>query len=333
MDSLQATDQQVLTQARAWLDEGRTVYLAWVVRTWGSSPRPPGSVAAIRDDGAVVGSVSGGCIEDDLISRIRAGKVNTLRPSLAAWGVDKDEATRFGLPCGGELHAVIEPLRDPAAIRPLIDAIDQRQQVVRQLSLASGKTSLRPARCDEAIRFDGTHLSTVHGPRWRLVVIGAGQISAYLAGMAGALGFDLAVCDPREEYWTAWPHADLPIRREMPDDLVIALQPDERTAVVALTHDPKLDDLALLEALKSRAFYVGALGSSRTNHKRRERLALFDLTPAQIARLHGPVGLPLGSRTPPEIALAILAEITAIRNGVSTAHWTRQAETRAINAS
>jgi xanthine dehydrogenase accessory factor len=157
----------------------------------------------------------------------------------------------------------------------------------------------------------------IFGPRWRLLVIGAGQLSRALAEMALALDFEVIVCDPREEYAATWEVANTRFVSEMPDDVVTALQLDPHSAVVAVTHDPKLDDLALLEALKSPAFYVGALGSRGNTAKRRERLKLFDLSEEEIARLHGPVGLHIGARTPAEIAIAILAEVIAVRNGVT----------------
>jgi xanthine dehydrogenase accessory factor len=156
----------------------------------------------------------------------------------------------------------------------------------------------------------------VHGPRWRLLVIGAGQTSRYLAQMAMALDYHVTVCDPREEYADEWDLAGATLVRGYPDDTVVSLNPDPHLAVVAVTHDPKLDDAALLEALKAPCFYVGALGSKKNNDARRKRLAGFDLAEAEIAKLHGPVGLRIGAKTPPEIAVAILAEMTAVRRGV-----------------
>jgi len=157
-------------------------------------------------------------------------------------------------------------------------------------------------------------LTTVHGPCWRMLIIGAGQVSTYLARMAQALDYQVIVCDPRKGMHATWDVPDTTLTSEMPDDAVVALQPDASTVIIALTHDPKLDDMALLEALKSPAFYVGALGSKANNDKRRARLALFDLTAEEINRLHGPVGLNIGSRTPPEIAVSILAHLISLRN-------------------
>jgi xanthine dehydrogenase accessory factor len=312
---MESVDLEVFQRAAEWRHAGRSVALVTVVRTWGSSPRPPGSLLAIRDDGRLAGSVSGGCVEEDLVERLRADFPST--PQVVTYGGTREEAGRFGLPCGGTLELVVEPDPEPAPLRALLWALNRRQVTVRRLDLETGRVRLSPAATGEELRFDGRTLATVHGPRWRLFLIGAGQTSRYLARMAQALDYQVIVCDPREEYAGAWDVADAELVTEMPDDAVAACGPDGRTAVVALTHDPKLDDLALLEALKSDAFYVGALGSRDNNQRRRERLTLFDLSPAQIGRLHGPVGLPIGSRTPPEIAVSVLAEMTAVRRGAS----------------
>ena len=313
MDSV---DLEVLRSATTWLKAGHAVILATVVRTWGSAPRPLGAMLAIRDDGQVSGSVSGGCVEDDLIERVRSHKLAGDKPGVATYGVTKEQAERFRLPCGGTLQLVLEPVKDSAGLDALLGAIERHELVARFLDLETGKSRIEPGRWSDALEFDGKVLKTVHGPRWRLLIIGAAQLSRYLAQMAQALDYHVTVCDPREEYAEAWDLAGVPIERGYPDDVVQAMNPDAHSAVVAVTHDPKLDDVALLEALKSPAFYVGALGSKTNNDQRRKRLADFDLSTEEIARLHGPVGLRIGSRTPPEIAVAILAEMTAVRRGV-----------------
>jgi xanthine dehydrogenase accessory factor len=187
------------------------------------------------------------------------------------------------------------------------------------VDLESGRVRLSPAGRSDTMHFDGRTLRTVHGPRWRLLIIGAGQISRYLAQMAQALDYNVVVCDPREEYAHTWDLPSVQLLGGMPDDVIVELNLDSHSAVVALTHDPKLDDLALTEALKSAAFYVGALGSRLNTAKRKERLAEFDLSQGELDRLHGPVGLRIGSKTPPEIAVSILAELTAVRHGVDLA--------------
>jgi xanthine dehydrogenase accessory factor len=188
--------------------------------------------------------------------------------------------------------------------------------VARRLTLASGAVSLESATPGALMALDETELVTIHGPRWRLLIIGAGQLSSFLAQIAVGMDYHVTVCDPREEYRAGWQVPGVEVVFDMPDDLVLERRLDARTAVVALTHDPKLDDLALMEALKTEAFYVGAIGSRFNNARRRERLLEFDVTPEQLARLRGPIGLYIGSKTPAEIAISILAEMTAVKNGV-----------------
>jgi xanthine dehydrogenase accessory factor len=313
MDSL---DLQVLQQARDWRAAGHAVWLVTVIETWGSAPRPPGALLAMRDDGQVAGSVSGGCVEDDLIDRVRQGE-RVGKPSLIHYGVSKEEAARFGLPCGGNLRLVQEPLIDTAWVDDVLQRTARHELVARILDLDTGGVQVEPARRGEAFSFDGRTLRALFGPRWRMLIIGAGQLSRALALTALGLDFEVIVCDPREEYHLNWDVPGTTFSTAMPDDLAIELQLDPHTAVVAVTHDPKLDDLVLLEALKSPAFYIGALGSRGNTAKRKERLALFDLSAAEIDRLHGPIGLDIGSRTPAEIAVSILAEVVAVKNGVA----------------
>jgi len=313
MDSV---DLQVLRSARDWVKGGRRVVMATVIRTWGSAPRPIGALTAIRDDGMVVGSVSGGCVEDDMIDQVRSGQLVKDKPTTTKYGVTAEEAKRFGLPCGGTLELVLEPLTKTSGLDELLARVERHELVQRRLDMRTGSVTIGPAKSTDQLAFDGATLATVHGPRWRLLIIGAGQLSTFLAQMAQGLDYQVTICDPREEYAEGWNVPGAELKRGMPDDIVTGMNLDGHSAVVTLTHDPKLDDMALLEALKSPAFYVGAIGSKKNNDARRGRLAEFDLSQQEIARLHGPVGLKIGSKTPPEIAIAILAEMTAIRNGV-----------------
>jgi xanthine dehydrogenase accessory factor len=312
-----SVDLEVLKRSAEWLGSGHRVLLVTVVKTWGSSPRPPGAMLAVRDDGHVVGSVSGGCIEDDLVGRVRHYGMTSSGCEAVTYGVSADEARRFGLPCGGTIQLVCEPLTADSGIDDLLDAIEGGKLVARRLDLATGQATLSPAAPPLDVQFDGKMLTTIHGPRYRMLVIGASQLSKYLAQIAVGLDYQVTICDPRLEYTETWDVPGVTLVKTMPDDTVQAMNLDERCAVIALTHDPKLDDLALMEALKSPAFYVGALGSRANNAKRRERLLDFDVSPEEIARLHGPIGLYIGSRTPPEIAISILAEVTAVKNGVA----------------
>jgi len=325
MDSV---DLEVLRKAESWRREGRRVALGTIVKTWGSAPRPVGAMVAIRDDGQVQGSVSGGCVEDDLIDKVKAKLATWRKPELFTYGVTNEEATRWGLPCGGTLQLVVEPVGEASGIAELLQKIGSQQLVRRRLEMDSGRATLEPGRWQDVLEFDGKVLSAVHGPRWRLVLIGAGQLTRYLAEMAHMLDYHVTVVDPREEYAAGWDLAGVPLDRGMPDDVVREMNLDGHSAVVALTHDPKLDDLALMEALKSAAFYVGAIGSKKNNDARRKRLAEFDVSAGEIARLRGPVGLYIGSKTPPEIAVAILAEMTAVRHGVSEPSWAAKPERR-----
>ncbi|MDR7148529.1 xanthine dehydrogenase accessory factor [Hydrogenophaga palleronii] len=314
-------DTRVLRTATEWHAAGEPVVLVTVARTWGSSPRPPGSLMAINARGETVGSVSGGCIEDDLIHRIHEGGVAAVcasgTPTVLRYGISADEAHRFGLPCGGTVELVLEPVAAHSRLHELLQACQQRQSTERVLDLNSGEVTLRPGQRDGVPRLDDTQLHTFLGPQARLIVIGAGDLSRYLSEMALSMGFEVIVCDPRSEQCATWALPGVQLSHEMPDDLVLRLKPDARTAVVALTHDPKLDDLALIDALQSQAFYVGAIGSRRNSEQRRARLREhFGLSDEALQALHGPAGLYIGSKTPAEIALSIMAEVVAVKNGV-----------------
>jgi xanthine dehydrogenase accessory factor len=313
---MESLDLRVLSDVLAWKQANHRVTLVTVVETWGSAPRPPGALLAVRDDGRVSGSVSGGCVEDDLIARIKAGEYDQLsHPSMVAYGATKEEASRFGLPCGGTLRLVQEPVQDTTWIAQVLARTHAHQLVARTVSLKDGAVHLRDAQRGEQLQFDGITLTTLLGPRWRLLLIGAGQLSQAVAQMAQALDFEVLVCDPREEYAGGLQMTGVTRVMGMPDDVVTEIRPDAHTAIVALTHDPKLDDMALLEALHSDAFYIGALGSRRNQATRKARLAQhFGLSEAALSRLHGPVGLRLGAQTPAEIAVSIMAEIVQVKN-------------------
>jgi len=322
---VKGTDQDVLHDTLGWLQQGQRVTLFTVARTWGSSPRPPGSLLAISADGRLSGSVSGGCVEDDLLRRLHDGSLSAETPTLVDYGVDRLHAARFGLPCGGRLELLVETLESPAPVRPLLEAMQARRLITRHVCLRTGERSLHPASREDGFRYDGENLQKTFGPGWRMLIIGAGQLSRYLAQFALALDYDVTVCDPREEYARSWQLDGTRLDTRMPDDAVTALANDPRCVVLGLSHDPKLDDLALLQALNGNNFYVGALGSRASSEKRRGRLASLGIAAERLARLRGPVGLPIGSKTPPEIALAILAELTAARHGVQLVSTQREA--------
>ena len=312
---METADHEVLRTAIDWLDAGKLVYLITVVTTFGSSPRPPGSMLALRADGRFVGSVSGGCMEYDLARRARQGALPETLPALLTYGVSQEEAQRFGLPCGGRLELVIELLADAQALRTLLEAIDERRNIGRIVTLKDRTVALQNPALWLEFSWNGQTLYQVFGPKWRLLLTGAGQLSRFTAEMGMALGYEVVVCDPRPEIATQWHVPGTTLDTRMPDDVVLDLV-HERSAVLALMHDPKLDDLALIEALQGPAFYVGALGSRMTNEKRRKRLATFHLTPEQIGRLHGPIGVHIGGKSPAEIALSTMAGVTAARHGI-----------------
>jgi xanthine dehydrogenase accessory factor len=331
MDSL---DLDVLRTAQQWLNAGPGVSLVTVVNTWGSAPRPIGSMMAIRADGQVVGSVSGGCIEDDLIAQVQQGLLSKNLPHTMSYGVSADEARRFGLPCGGTVQVVVEPLGERAKLAALLGGLAEQRLLRRELNMLTGEVSYSDSNRTHITGLFGDIFKTTHGPKYRLLIIGGGQLSKYLADMAVALDYHVTVCDPREEYAEQW--AELPSVRQikdMPDDAVTDFHPDSNSAIVTLTHDPKLDDLALMIALKSNAFYVGALGS-RVNHATRKARMLaeplYELSEAEIDRLYAPIGLDIEAKTPPEIALAILAEMTALKRGARQIPHKKTAEARHI---
>ncbi|WP_372820952.1 XdhC family protein [Pseudomonas parafulva] len=318
---MESIDLLVLRSARDWLQAGHRVLLATVARTWGSSPRPVGSMMALRSDGRVVGSVSGGCIEDDLIHRYTTAYggpgLPDSSPQRVRYGVTADEAHRFGLPCGGTLELILEFSPSWQSLAQLLEQLDSGQLVRRQLDLHSGAATLLPSAAPEQFSVDGEHMASTLGPGYRLLLIGAGALAEYLATMALFNGFRVSVCDPRPEYIDGWNVAGVECLVGMPDDVVRDFAPDVRTCIVAVSHDPKLDDLALLEALRGPAFYIGAIGSRRNSQQRRARLIEhFGESDASLARLHGPIGIYIGSKTPAEIAVSVMAEILAAKNGV-----------------
>jgi len=313
---MNSTDLSVLKAVVDWLNSGHPVAIATVVQTWGSAPRPIGSWLAIRGDGQVTGSVSGGCVEDDLIRRVQTEILTKDLPEMVVYGISQQEAARFGLPCGGTLRLLVEPKPELAILETILASISNHQIISRTVDLVTGQSKLEAGNRDEAFVCDDRLMKTTYGPRWRMVIIGAGQLSLYTADLALASDFEVIVIDPREEYAEVINREQIQFIKGMPDDVLLDICIDSHTAIVALTHDPKLDDMALMEALRSPAFYVGALGSRVNTQKRKARLLEFDVTEEQVERLHGPVGLFIGALTPPEIAVSILAEVIAVKYGV-----------------
>jgi len=329
-----ALEDTPLRQALDWLADGRGVAMATVVGTWGSLPRPPGSVLVVADDGSFEGSVSGGCVEGAVVTEAIA-VIGGAPPRLLDFGVSDERAWEVGLACGGKMSVFVERASDPNLIRTLIEerpvALVTRldgggQSVVRRgdadggsaLDDATRAAVLEALAEDRSVRLDdpgGELFVSVFNDRPRLVIVGAVHIAQALAPMAAMAGFDVFVVDPRRSFASEARFPGVHLSNDWPDEALAALAPDARTAVVTLSHDPKLDDPALDVALRSEAFYVGALGSQKTQRSRRERLVGAGFKDADLARIRGPIGLDLGGRKAPEIAVSILAQIVAARHG------------------
>lgn len=311
---MQSIDHDVLRHALQWLGDARP-WLCTIVRTLGSSPRQVGSLVAISDDGRQVGSVSGGCVEEDLLERLRAGVYSGERPELVEYGVSAEENERLGLPCGGRLTLLLQRLgsEDDSWLREALVALERRHCIERCLDLHTGGTTLAPVEYFTPLLIDGQQLRQCFGPRLRLLLVGAGQLARSLAELALAMDYEVIVTDPREQFLRQWEGPAVDLVQGMPDDVIRERASDRHSVVITLTHDPRIDDMALMEALGTDAWYVGALGSQRTTQKRLARLRQLDIPEEQIDRLHAPVGLDIGSKTPIEIAVAIMAELTQLR--------------------
>ncbi len=292
-----ADNDSVLAAARAW--KGERLALATVVSTWGSAPRPRGSHMLIHADGRFEGSVSGGCVETDILQT--AAEVIAGAPTVVKrYGVADPAAWEVGLPCGGEIAVLVQPVSDTGFPPALFDAIDAARSRGEALDigtdLTSGLSSEGP----------GEFLNRYDPPR-RLLIVGAVQIAQTLAGLARELGIATTIIDPRGRFLTAERFPGVMLDDRWPDEAVTALQPDPATAVVTLSHDPKIDDAALIAALRAPTGYVAALGSRRSHAARRERLAAAGIAPADLDRIEGPAGLDIGAIGPAEIALSIAA--------------------------
>ena len=326
---MQAVDQQVLEQVCQWLEADESCWLATVVETWGSSPRPVGSLLTCNRAGQVRGSLSGGCVEDDLLEKLTSGELARERAQFFQYGITPEETERLGLPCGGHLNIVVEPLPANDAFRGhfghLRERVVSRRSVRRTVNLRNGATAIKVVDAHAPLDYDNEAeiLTHTYGPQRQLFIIGSGMVSSYVAEMAQALDYQVTVCDPRAHLLDEFSVPGVTKINDMPDDAIEKHAHDPLTAIVALTHDPRIDDMGMMVALKTDAFYIGAMGSTRTSASRRARLKALELTDQEIARLHAPIGLPIGSKTPPEIAVAILAEITAVRYGAAPATQTQ----------
>ncbi len=312
MNSLQQT---IIGDVYSWLGDGQTVWLCTILETWGSSPRPVGSWLAVNDAGQWSGSVSGGCLEEDLIERFRAP--DTTIPRLLDYGVTDDDREHFQLPCGGRIRLLVEhltPDQDRNQVGAVREALMARQPVARQVSLATGEVTISVTETPGArIEIIGDQVCHRLTPQCRLLLVGAGEVTGYVADFATAAGFATTVCEPRERFARGWARPQADMREVLPDDLVMSEFSDTGCAVLALAHDPRIDDMALLAALSSECFYVGAMGSARTSAARRDRLQSLGIDDDSLARLKAPIGIDIPSKTPPEIAISVVADLIAAR--------------------
>ena len=310
--------------ALAWHRAGKGAALATVVETWGSAPRRVGAQLAVSGEGEIEGSVSGGCVEGAVIMEAQ----DALRDGehrLLEFGVSDDDAFAVGLACGGTIKVLVEPVGGALPVdllEELVAARANRVPLAYEIHLEDGVRRLLHAGHTERMRTDrsgfeddGETFVAIHNPPLRLVIVGAVHIAQALVPMARIAGYDPAVIDPREAFASADRFPETRLLHDWPDEAVAELGLDARTALVLLTHDPKLDDPALEAALRAECFYIGALGSTRTHAKRVERMREAGHSDDAIGRIHGPVGLDIGAANPAEIAVAILAQMSAVLRG------------------
>ena len=313
---MEALNKEVLKTLDLWLSDNKKCWLATVVKTWGSSPRPEGSLFACTSGRETVGSLSGGCVEEDLIEKLIERSIASKGPAFHRYGETSEEAERFNLPCGGSLDIVIEPLENSktelAEINRILDRLDKRSWVTRRVELKRGKRAINHSEIPQSLQWDEESMTMEHtiGPMNQLFIIGAGAVSVYVAEIAKMLDYGVILCDPREEVLNSVKIEGVRKVCEMPDDAIEQYVKDEGCAIVALTHDPRIDDMGLIEAFNTPAFYIGAMGSERTSAKRRERLIELGALQESIERLHAPIGISISSKTPAEIAVSVMAEIT-----------------------
>ncbi len=308
--------EKIFASLSDWHQSGLKTALAVVTKTWGSAPRGVGSLMVIAEDGRFEGSVSGGCVEGTVIAEANQ-LARTGGHKLLSFSVSSEQAWEVGLACGGQIEIMVIALSGDvsAASNILLSAIRDRQTGAVRVDLAGGTFTFETGPAPEALAVDATSLLLPVQPKHRLIIIGAVHIAQHLAPMALDAGYDVTVVDPRAAFTDSRSFGTASLVEDWPDELFARMQPDAHTAIVTLTHDPKIDDAALIPALESAAFYIGSLGSKKTHASRLERLASKGYSSDALTRIHGPVGLNIGAKSPAEIAIAILAEITLVRRG------------------
>jgi len=320
---MQSSQQQIISHVATWLHSQKPVWLCTILKTWGSSPRPIGAMMACTLDGELVGSISGGCIEEDFLEQLRDGSLKAEydkngKPFLVKYGMTAEEQARLKLPCGGQLHVLLEYI-DPTSANQQVFArlaadLGNHTKVSRLVDLETGAITANEQSNDQAVVIEGQLMTHSLSPMYRLLLLGAGDVAKFVAEMALALEYDVTLCDPRPNYLDNWHVDGVEVTSRLPDDVVRERFSNPYSGIIALAHDPRVDDMALMEALKTTAFYIGAMGSERTSANRRERLPELGLSETEIARLYAPIGFQIDSKTPAEIAISIMAQVTAVRH-------------------
>jgi xanthine dehydrogenase accessory factor len=310
-----SSDHTILSSLLEALNQGEQPWLVTVTGTIGSSPRPVGSLVVFRTDGSQIGSVSGGCVEEDLIEQLLAGAFHGPAVHFTEYGVSAEDNEKWGLPCGGRLELAIQQLdsKDTDWVAGARQAMVERRTVLRRVDCIGGESVLSATDRFTTLEKSEECLAHCFGPRQRLLLVGAGQLAANLSTLALAMDYEVLLTDSREWALDQWQGPDIEKIIGLPDDVVREYGSDELSAVITLSHDPRVDDMALMEALESAAWYVGALGSVRTTEKRIARLLKLGVEEKALARLHAPVGLSIGSKTTMEIAVSIMAQLTQLR--------------------
>lgn len=312
---MNSPDQQVLSKLIEWLSNGENCWLATIVETIGSYPRPIGSLMAFNNVGSQAGSISGGCVEEDLISRVATGEIQKNYLAIHEFGITADQNEKLGLPCGGTIKVLVQGLdstKDITWITETAQGLSERICITRELDLKSKMTRLVSSANYQPFKMKDDKLIQSFGPRMRMFLVGAGQLSQCLADIALALDYEVFVVDPRADAIKDWSGPSVTLLQGMPDD-ILREKVDSKSTVITLTHDPRIDDMALCEALEGPAWYVGALGSQRTTKERLKRLKSLGISKQLRDKLHAPVGLDIGSKMPMEIAVAIIGELTQLR--------------------
>lgn len=318
---MQSGQQHIISSVLQWLGQDQPVWLCTILKTWGSSPRPIGSMMAATLDGELAGSISGGCIEEDFLEQLRDGSLKAQyedKPIVVKYGITAEQAARLRLPCGGQLHVLVEYIepnqKNKDTFGALATALENHQRISRKVNLSNGEISVVNGTAEDEVELSEQSLLHALSPKYKLLLLGAGDVARYVAEMAIALEYEVTLCDPRPDYLGAWHVDGVKVTSDLPDDVVRDHFSDPYSGIIALAHDPRVDDMALMEALKTDAFYIGAMGSDKTSANRRERLPELGLSPEEIARLHAPIGIQIGSKTPAEIAISVMAEVTAVRH-------------------